>query len=137
METRILPVCLAMVLCDGLHQSPSTGKISLLDIIGNRFEADAFPQLWSTIVVYLSLTSIHGSVILTLRWIGPDGHPLPGPDQHREIEFADPLSIYEVFFYCDDLVFPEPGEYGVELIVADEIVVDRRLFVFLASSQEH
>ena len=27
--------------------------------------------------------------------------------------------MYEVLFYCDNLVFPEAGEYWVELIVAE------------------
>jgi hypothetical protein len=129
MEQGIPPICQAMVLCDGLHQSPSTGRMSLLETIGNRLLAADFPQTWSPIAVYLVLTSGHGSTALTLRWTGPDGEPLPGSEQQLEVDFADPLEMHEVFFFCDGLVFPEPGEYRLELIVAGEIVTDRRLFV--------
>jgi hypothetical protein len=129
MEVGIPPICQAMVLCDGLDRSPSTGRVSLLETIGNRLLAYDFPQPWSPIAVYLVLTSGHGSTALTLRWIGSDGEPLPGSEQQLEADFADPLEMLEVFFFCDDLVFPGPGVYRVELLVAGNVVADRRLFV--------
>ena len=129
MGKGIPPICQAMVLCDGLYQSPSTLRMSLLETIGNRLLADDFPQPWSPIAVYLVLTSGHGSTDLTLRWIGPDGEPLPGSEQQLEVDFTDALEMREVFFFCDDLVFPGPGVYRVELIVAGNVVADRRVFV--------
>jgi hypothetical protein len=129
MENQIPPICQAIVLCDGLHQSPSTRRISLLETIGNILKANDFPQSWSPIVAYFILTNGRGRADLTLRWTDPDDEPLPGSEQHHEIEFGDPLETYEVFFYCDGLVFPEPGEYRIELLIADKIVADRRIFV--------
>jgi len=126
MEREIPPICQAMVLCDGLYQSPSTLRMSLLDTIGNLLLADDFPQRWSPIVIYLVLTSGHGSTILMLRWIGPDGEALPESEQQREVDFESPLEMREVFFSCDELVFPEPGEYRVELITAGNVLAERR-----------
>lgn len=129
MEKGIPPICQAMVLCDGLYQSPSTLRMSLLDTIGNRLLADHFPQPWSPIAVYLVLTSGHGSTVLVLRWIGPDGEALHESEQQLEVDFASPLDLREVYFSCDELIFPGPGEYRVELITADDILAERRLFV--------
>jgi hypothetical protein len=109
MGKEIPPICQAMVLCDGLYQSPSTLRMSLLDTIGNMLLADDFPQHWSPIVIYLVLTSGHGSTVLTLRWIGPDGEPFPAFEQQREVNFESPLEMHEVFFSCDELVFCRAG----------------------------
>ena len=136
MANGILPISQTMVLCDGYHQSPSTLRISLLDTIANILLAEAFPQPWSPIAVYLLLTSGHGLTNLTLRWTGPDGQPLPGSEQTSEVDFVGPLEMREVVFLCDGLVFPEPGEYRVELSVAGEVVADRRLFVLAGSGEE-
>jgi hypothetical protein len=130
----MLPISQALILCDGFYQSPSTLRISLLDTIHNVLLAQVFPQPWSAMVVYLLLTSGHGRTALTLRWIGPDGEPLPGSEQSQEVDFASPLEMFDVVFVCDGLVFPEPGEYRVEVTVAGEFVADRRLFVFAESS---
>ena len=100
MVNEITSICHAMVLCDGLYQSPSTGKISLLDTIGNLLAANDFPQPWSTIVVYFALTSGHGPTTLTLRWMGPDEKSPPGAEQYMEIDFANPLEMWEVHFSC-------------------------------------
>jgi hypothetical protein len=135
MASGIRPICQAMVLCDGYHQSPSTLRISLLDTIANVLLADAFPQPWSPIAVYLVLTGGHGLTELTLRWIGPDGDPLGESEQKIDVEFGSPLETREVVLVCEGLVFPELGEYRIELIVSGEIVADRRVFVFPVSDQ--
>jgi hypothetical protein len=134
MGEGIPPICQAMVLCEGLYLSPSTLRMSLLETIGNRLLANDFPQPWSSIAVYLVLTSGHGSTVLVLRWLGPDGEPLPGSEQQLEVDFTDALEMREVFFSCEELVFPEPGEYRVELITAGNVLAERRLFVFPPSS---
>jgi hypothetical protein len=136
MANGVQPICQAIVLCDGFHQSPSSLRFSLLDTIGNVLLADAFPQPWSPIVVYLVLTGGHGPTELTLRWIGPDGEPLGESEQRIDVEFGSPLETREVVLVCDGLVFPELGEYRVELSVTGEIMADRRVFVFPVSGQE-
>jgi hypothetical protein len=40
MGEGIPPICQAMVLCEGLYQSPSTLRMSLLETIGNRLLAN-------------------------------------------------------------------------------------------------
>jgi hypothetical protein len=60
-----------MVLCDGLYQSLSTLRISLLNTIGNTLTTNDFPQPWSLIEVYLVLTSGHGPAVVTLLFVLP------------------------------------------------------------------
>src|SRR5437868_8680881 len=98
MANGISPICQAMVLCDGYHQSPSTLRISLLDTIANVLLAAEFPQPWSPITAYLAVTSGHGPTDLTLRWIGPDGQLLAGSEQRLEVDFGSPLEMREVVF---------------------------------------
>jgi hypothetical protein len=93
MAEGIASICQAMVLCEGLYQSPSTGRMSRLETIGNLLLADGFPQPWSHIVVYIILTSGHGPTDLTLRWIDPDGELLPGPSSNSK-------SISQVLLRC-------------------------------------
>ena len=136
MANGIAPICHAMVLCDGYHQSPSTLRFSLLDTIGNVLLAEEFPQPWSPIAVDLVVTSGHGLTELTLRWIGPDGQVLPGSEQRLDVDFGSPLDMREVVILCDGLVFLEPGEYRVEVSGAGDVVAERRLFVFPAPGSE-
>jgi hypothetical protein len=129
MANGIPPICKAMVLCDGLYQSPSTHRFSLLETLGRNLQAVTFPQPWSPIGVYLVSTSGHGLTGLTLRWINEAGEQLPDTEQYMEVDFGDPLDVEEVAFFCEGLTFPAPGEYRVELCVADELVMGRSLLV--------
>jgi hypothetical protein len=129
MEISPIPICQAMVLCDGFHQRPSTRRISLLETIGGELRANGFPQPWSSIAVYLVLTNGRGVAEFVLRWAGADRESLPGTEQRLSVDFGSPLDTHETVFLCDGLVFGEEGEDFVEVSVAGPIVADRRLFV--------
>jgi hypothetical protein len=46
-----------------------------------------------------------------------------------EFECRDPLAVIDLDFVIGGAVFPEPGEYRVQLIVAGETIIERRLLV--------
>jgi hypothetical protein len=48
------------------------------------------------------------------------------------VSFADPLVVLEVVFTQARVVFPEPGEYRLQLFAAGEPLLERRLQVFPA-----
>lgn len=42
-------------------------------------------------------------------------------------DFVDPVMILEVTPYLKDVVFPEPGEYRLQLLTGGDLIIERRI----------
>ena len=50
-------------------------------------------------------------------------------DFDTTINFLDPTEEVEIVFRLIDLVFPEPGDYRLQLLGADQLLQERRFLV--------
>lgn len=93
-------------------------------IIGREFPLP-FPHL----AVYLALTDTRGLVPLRIRLVDVDELRDPVGDKKWEISFSDPISVVDETFTFDNVVFPEAGEYRLQLLTDGELLIERRLMV--------
>jgi uncharacterized protein DUF6941 len=123
-----VPLALAMIISDAVWTDPGTGKKTILGtfsaVIGREFRLK-FPQL----AVYLALTDARGRVPLHMRLVDVDELRDPVFQKTIDIEFPDPVVTVEGTIHCHDLVFPEPGEYRLQLFCNLELIIERRIAV--------
>jgi hypothetical protein len=129
------PDVVAMLVADVVHREPVTGKFTILgtySVIG----ATGFPCTHPVLCVYLALTDGHGKTTMRVRLIDADEERAPVFESEVTVEFASPTDFIEQIFFSANVVFPEPGEYRLQLFGAGEFLRERRLFVIEAEPPE-
>jgi hypothetical protein len=127
-----VPELLALLTADDVLREPRTGKHTIFGTY-NHFYAPSFPWTQPVFVVFVAFTDSQGRVPLALRLI--DKEELRPPVLQTEIElwFANPIKVVELPFYGTNLVFPEPGEYRLQVFAAGQLLGEKRLVVLKGS----
>lgn len=128
------PVALAMILCDYVIEDKHSNKKSLIGIFSN-INAKKFPASHHRMNVFISLCDGHGEYNGELRCVKADDEtevstmkgPVPFPDPHAVLEFN-----FELF----GLAFPEPGDYIMQFLCDDEILIQRKLTLTEVEEEE-
>jgi hypothetical protein len=122
------PEVLALVVADHIHHDEETGK---LFILGTRSTiwATSFPWDHPLLEVYAALVDGRDEVALRFRLIDAEEVREPVAEEEVEVTFPDPLTEVEILVSLDDLVFPEPGEYRLQLFAGGQFLRERRLQV--------
>lgn len=122
------PKVLAMVLADAILHDMATGKF----IIQGTFSiiiASTFPWTHPVIAVYAAITNGHGKTPIKLRLADVDDSRDPVYENEAVVDFADPIVVAEMVMVLRNVVFPEPGEYCLQLYGAGTPLMERRLQV--------
>lgn len=122
------PYTLAMVVCEAAYRDMATLKTTLLGIF-TTIGSQVFPAMLSQVCVYLAVTDGLGSVPITLKVVDVDETEQPLFEQTVNFDFPDPLVVLETIFQIQNLPFPAPGEYRVQLFAANEPLMERRLIM--------
>jgi hypothetical protein len=124
-KVRALPVALAMLLCDYVIEDKQTNKKSLIGLFSN-ISAKQFPAAHHRMNVFVVLSDGHGEYKGELRCIKAVDEnqisTMKGP-----VPFPDPNAVLELNFELFGLTFPEPGDYLMQFLCDDEIVVQRKI----------
>jgi hypothetical protein len=124
------PLVLAMVLADTVVQDLVTGKNTIQGTY-HSLGAPAFPFTHPSIVVYVVLTDGYGETSMQLRLVDVDESHPPLFELETTVNFEDPFATLEVVFAQPKVVFPQPGEFRLQLFGAGEPLLERRLYVML------
>ncbi|MFO0966583.1 MAG: hypothetical protein U0793_13500 [Gemmataceae bacterium] len=122
------PEVLALVLADYVHRDDNAGKFF---IMGTRASigATSFPFNCPSLGVYVSMIDGRDETLLRLRLVDVDEAREPVLDFETTVRFLDPLEELEAAFRLVDLVFPEPGDYRLQLFAAGQFLRERRFLV--------
>jgi len=122
------PDVIAMVLADAVLHDFATGKCFIqgtYSVIGAR----EFPHLHPSIVVYTAVTGGHGQTPMKLRLVDANEDRAPLFQNEAMVSFPDPITVIELVIATPNVVFPEPGEYRLQLSGAGEFLRERRIHV--------
>jgi uncharacterized protein DUF6941 len=133
---RQAPDVLAMVLADGILRDMASGKFYIQGTY-SIVSVPEFPWRHGPIMVYIAITNGHGKTPMKVRIVDVDDEREPLLEANSEMEFADPLQVVEVVIGCPPIVFPEPGEYRLQLYGAGEFLRERRLQVIPIPQPPH
>jgi len=117
-----------MVLADAIWTDPGTGKKTILGTFSALFGKE-FPLHLGQLAVYVALTDGTGKVPITLKIVDVDEERDPVRTHAFSAEFPDPIAILEGTLHLGDVIFPEPGEYRIQLFAENELIIERRLVV--------
>lgn len=122
------PEVLALVIADHVHRDDTTGKFFILGIRAS-IGAASFPLNCPSLAVYASMIDGRGATPMRLRLIDVDEAREPVLEFETTVNFLDPTDELEVAFRLADLVFPEPGDYRLQLYGAGQFLRERRFLV--------
>ena len=125
--SSVAPQALALVVCDAVHEDPSTGKRTLLGLF-NGLTCRQFPAVHPALAVYAAITEGYGEYRVILRITDSEG-TASLYESGTEIRFLDPRTVAEISFTFLRLRFPVAGEYRVQLHVGEHFLTERRLVV--------
>jgi hypothetical protein len=129
------PDVLAMILADAVLRDLATGKNFIQGTYSVIFAAE-FPLRYPAIVVFVAITNGHGKTPLKMRLVDVDEARDPVFEMEMVFEFPDPLAVAEMVFARPGPVFPEPGEYRLQLFGAGTLLRERRLQILPAPGTE-
>jgi hypothetical protein len=131
-----VPLALAMIISDAIWTDPGSGKKTILGTFSVIFGRE-FPLTLPVLAVYLALTDARGKVPMMLRLVDVDELRDPVGEAPFDVDFADPIMIAEGVFHLPNLIFPEHGEYRLQLMADGELIIERRVVVLPAPEESH
>ena len=122
------PEVLALVIADYIHWDASAGKFFIL---GTRSSIGAvsFPFNLPSLAVYTGMIGGRGETLLRLRLIDVDEAHEPVQEFETTVNFVEPTEEVEAAFRLIDSIFPEPGDYRLQLFGAGQFLQERRFLV--------
>ena len=122
------PYCLAMVLCDRVHQDPATRKNTLLGTF-STFAAVSYPAPLQ-VAIYFALTDGQGEHDIKIRIINSE-HIVNDDvvsifEADSKITFPDPICVVETSLGMV-IPVPESGVYHCELLCGSDVLMSRRI----------
>lgn len=133
MATIRLPDVIALLFADDVHQDLATGKFSILGTYSS-LTGSVFPWLQPALIVYLAFTEGSGTVPMKIRLVDVNEKRPVIFESDAVIHFSDPTATSEHAFFQSNVLFPEAGEYRLQLIASGQLIGERRLFLWLGSS---
>jgi hypothetical protein len=122
------PIALAMVLCDGIHIDPGTGKRTLLGLFNSACSSE-LPAKINQLAVYCCITECNGETPFTFKVVDVNEERDPIFETEGNMRCDDPLGIIELDLVMGGVEFPEYGEYRFQLLSAGHPLMERKLMV--------
>jgi hypothetical protein len=120
------PDVLALLICDQIITDRATGKQSLIGLF-SKIHSAGFPATHPQLSVFVVLTEGRGQTELTIRIVdGNEARP-PLVQGRGSVQFRDPRAVANLALQFHGLVFPEPGEYRVQLWSGGTLLREARL----------
>lgn len=129
-KPKLIP--LSMIICDTVIEDRKTGKKTLVGLF-NKINARNVPVTITSFNVYIALTEGNGIYESKLKCLKDEKHVLEieGP-----VDFHSPRQIVEMNYTLRNIVFPEYGEYRIELLCNDTLVISRKFNISPITNQK-
>ena len=122
------PKCVALVICEGVTEDSRSKNKCILNTFNGIFAA-TFPCTQDRFTIFATLTDGKGE--MPLAFIVKDARG-ERPDLVRfagVAHFKDPLGYLDITLDIRQMIFPEPGNYLVEVLIGSESIGIRRFTV--------
>jgi hypothetical protein len=126
MQDFVNPDVLALIVCDQIITDRVTGKISLIGMF-STIHATRFPATHPQLSVYVALTEGHSKTPITIRIVDANEARKPLVEGNGMVQFKDPMAIANLTLQFHGLVFPEPGQYRVQIWSHGALLREARL----------
>jgi hypothetical protein len=121
-----------LVIAEDVRRDTDTGRYILYQTY-NHIAAPSFPWTEPALVLYLACEDSQGRVVLTIRLVDVEQVRPPVLDADMVLRFVNAAETVEAGFFATDVVFPEPGEYRLQVLRDEVLLLERRVFVWRGS----
>ena len=125
-KTGLEPDILSLIICDQIITDRVTGKQSLIGIF-STIHAAGFPVTHPQLCVHVSMTEGRNSTPVTMTIVDSEEARPPIVRGQGQVRFKDPRSIANLSLQFYGLVFPQPGEYRVQILSEGTLLREARL----------
>jgi len=126
--SQVKPDVLSLLVCDQILIDRLTGKTTLVGMF-STIGAARFPVRHPQLCVFASLTDGRGKTPLHIAVVDSEDARPPVASGTANVEFKDPRAVACLNLHFNGLVFPEPGEYRVQLKCGGELLREARLYL--------
>jgi len=125
-RTGLEPDVLSLIVCDQIITDRVTGKQSLIGMF-SRIHALKFPATQPQLCVFVSMTEGRGQTPVMIRIIDTEDSRPPVVQGQGTMDFKNPRAIANLALQFHGLIFPEPGEYRVQIYSGGTLLREARL----------
>jgi hypothetical protein len=130
---REKPLCLALIICNDVIEDKRSGNKTLVGLF-NGIMTNALPATHPRLYLMATLTSGTGEWPFAFRISGPDGQEVMRMSDTAR--FTDPLAVHDLVVEVRNLPFQEAGVYFVDLLLAEQPIMNRRFTVQIGPGSE-
>lgn len=123
MATQVKPTPIALIVCDNIYQEPG-GKIALVGLFSS-INAHAFPVKHPRMGVFASVTGVRKGSTAKLELVNAESDQIIVSAAGPFPSGADPVSVVDMHFIFNNIVFPEPGLYYLRFWGNEHLVMMR------------
>ena len=122
-----VPVPLAMVVCDHVHVDGISGKHTIVGTFAHV--RGPLPAVIPEMGIYIALTDGRGRLPIQVRLVDVGELRPPIFDIEGTLTFKNPNAVGESGINVLNVTFPKQGDYVLQLIVADKVIMERKVIV--------
>jgi len=132
----VRPQLQALMLADHIYVDAATGKKIIAGAF-NRLSSKEFPSTAGVSkYTLISLTDVHGTVSLILRFVDLSTGDTLLEMQGLEVHADNPLDTVEMILEIPPLPLPHPGTYALEVYSDNEMIGVLRVFADAQAENE-
>jgi len=129
------PDVLSLIICDQIITDRVTGKQSLIGMF-SRIHATKFPATQPQLCVHVSMTEGRGQTPVMIRIADSDDSRPPIVEGQGMMDFKSPRAIANLSLQFYGLVFPQPGEYRVQILSGGTLLREARMELVQAKPRQ-
>lgn len=123
MASQIKPTPIALIVCDNIYQEPG-GKIALIGLFSN-IKTHRFPVKHPRMGIFASVTGVREGSTAKLEIIHAENDRVIVSAEGPFPKDADPVSVVDMHFIFNNIVFPEAGLYYLRFWGNDHLLMMR------------
>jgi uncharacterized protein DUF6941 len=129
--TGLEPDILSLVVCDQIITDRITGKQSLIGMF-STIHALRFPVNHANLCVHVSMTDGRRRTPVTIRIVDGEEDRPPIVAGQGVVDFKDPRAVANLSLQFHGLIFPQAGEYRVQILSDGTLLREARLHLLQA-----
>ncbi len=123
MTSQVKPTPIALVVCDNIYQEPG-GKVALVGLF-NSINAQKFPAKHPRMGIFASVTGVREGSTAKLEIVHAEDDSVIVSASGSFPKGTDAVSVVDMHFVFNNIVFPEPGIYYLRFWGNEHLVMMR------------
>lgn len=125
-ENRPTPIVLSLIVCRRIIRDAMSNEYSIIGIT-SEMALPSFPFTAPAFFVFTELTGVHGTIEITFRIVDEAEERPPVAEATAGGAASDgPLGVAQIAAMMAGLVYPEPGQYRLQLYSRGTLLAERK-----------